>query len=106
MAFGFRPENNMLRPSQGGVFCLGKTMKIKSFQVTSLRLPLKTPYIWSQGVEDAFHVNLIAMEAEDGTIGYGETTTAPDATAQARHVFPSQRPISAHTDHSIDRLHA
>ena len=59
-------------------------MKIKSVGVTSLRLPLKLPYIWSQGVEDAFHVNLIAMEAEDGTIGYGETTTAPDATAQAR----------------------
>ncbi|MFZ1661258.1 MAG: mandelate racemase/muconate lactonizing enzyme family protein [Paracoccaceae bacterium] len=59
-------------------------MKIKSFSVTSLRLPLKVPYIWSQGVEDAFHVNLIALEAEDGTVGYGETTTAPDATAQAR----------------------
>ncbi len=59
-------------------------MKIKSVGVTSLRLPLKVPYIWSQGVEDAFHVNLIAMETEDGTIGYGETTTAPDATAQAR----------------------
>ncbi|MEZ5770523.1 MAG: mandelate racemase/muconate lactonizing enzyme family protein [Defluviimonas denitrificans] len=59
-------------------------MKIKSVTVTSLRLPLKVPYIWSQGVEEAFVVNLIAMEAEDGTIGYGETTTAPDATAQAR----------------------
>ena len=59
-------------------------MQIKSFRVTSLRLPLKTPYIWSQGVEDAFHVNLIEMQAEDGTIGYGETTTAPDATAQRR----------------------
>ena len=38
-------------------------MKIKSFRVTSLRLPLKTPYIWSQGVEEAFHTNLIEMEA-------------------------------------------
>jgi muconate cycloisomerase len=59
-------------------------MKIKAFHVTPLHLPLKTPYIWSQGVEHAFHVNLIRMEAEDGTVGYGETTTAPDATAQAR----------------------
>ena len=59
-------------------------MKITSFRVTSMRLPLKTPYIWSQGVEDAFHVNLIEMGVEDGTIGYGETTTAPDATAQKR----------------------
>lgn len=59
-------------------------MKITSVRVTSLRLPLKVPYIWSQGVEEAFHVNLIEMTAEDGTVGYGETTTAPDATAQAR----------------------
>jgi len=59
-------------------------MKITSFCVTSLRLPLKTPYIWSQGIEDAFHVNLIEMQGEDGTVGYGETTTAPDATAQRR----------------------
>lgn len=59
-------------------------MQIKSFRITSLRLPLRLPYVWSQGVEDAFHVNLVEMEAEDGTIGYGETTTAPDATAQRR----------------------
>lgn len=59
-------------------------MKITAFHVASLRLPLKVPYIWSQGVEEAFHVNLIEMVAEDGTRGYGETTTAPDATAQRR----------------------
>jgi muconate cycloisomerase len=57
-------------------------MHVKSIAVTPLRLPLKKPYIWSQGVEDAFTVNLIAVEAEDGTVGYGETTTAPDADAQ------------------------
>jgi L-alanine-DL-glutamate epimerase-like enolase superfamily enzyme len=58
-------------------------MKIAAFRVTSLRLALKSPYVWSQGVEEAFHVNLIEMEAEDGTKGWGETTTAPDAAAQA-----------------------
>ncbi len=57
-------------------------MKIAAIRVTPLRLPLKIPYIWSQGVEDAFTVNLIEIEASDGTIGYGETTTAPDADAQ------------------------
>lgn len=45
-------------------------------------MPLKAPYVWSQGVEQAFTVNLIEIEGEDGTIGYGETTTAPDASAQ------------------------
>ena len=59
-------------------------MKIAAFRVTSLRLALKVPYVWSQGVEEAFHVNLIEMEAENGTKGWGETTTAPDATAQRR----------------------
>lgn len=57
-------------------------LRIKTIKITPLRLPLKTPYIWSQGVEDAFCVNLITIEAEDGTIGYGETTVAPDAGAQ------------------------
>ena len=57
-------------------------MKLKNLTVTPLHLPLKTPYIWSQGVENAFFVNLITLEAEDGTKGYGETTTAPDAQAQ------------------------
>ena len=59
-------------------------MKITDISVTPLRLPLKTPYIWSQGVEDAFVVNLIRMTLEDGTIGIGETTTAPDAEGQKR----------------------
>ncbi|MEL7257108.1 MAG: mandelate racemase/muconate lactonizing enzyme family protein [Pseudomonadota bacterium] len=56
--------------------------KISSITVTPLRLPLKKPYVWSQGVEEAFTVNLIALTCEDGTVGYGETTTAPDANAQ------------------------
>lgn len=58
-------------------------MKIAAIRVTPMTLPLKKPYIWSQGVEHAFHVNLIEIEAEDGTVGIGETTTAPDAAAQA-----------------------
>lgn len=59
-------------------------MKIRTITITPLSLPLKQPYVWSQGVEQVFRVNLIAMEAEDGTTGYGETTTAPDAWAQKR----------------------
>lgn len=57
-------------------------MNIKEIRVTPLRLGLVRPYVWSQGREEAFTVNLIEIEAEDGTIGYGETTTAPDADAQ------------------------
>ena len=58
-------------------------MKITDIRITPLALPLRTPYVWSQGVEEVFYVNLIEMIAEDGTIGIGETTTAPDASAQA-----------------------
>lgn len=58
-------------------------MNIAEIRVTPMTLPLKKPYVWSQGVEHAFHVNLIEIVADDGTIGIGETTTAPDATAQA-----------------------
>ena len=56
---------------------------IASVTVTPLRLPLRIPYIWSRGVEDAFSVNLIRITAADGTTGYGETPAVPDADAQA-----------------------
>jgi muconate cycloisomerase len=58
-------------------------MKITETRVTPMTLPLKKPYVWSQGVEHAFHVNLIEIVGEGGLIGIGETTTAPDAAAQA-----------------------
>lgn len=58
-------------------------MKITDIRITPLTLPLKKPYIWSQGVEQAFHVNLIEVAGEGGLTGIGETTTAPDAGAQA-----------------------
>lgn len=51
--------------------------------VTPLRLALKTPYVWSRGVEEAFTVNLIEVTCANGTKGYGETPAAPDADAQA-----------------------
>ena len=58
-------------------------MIVTEVRVTPMMLPLKTPYVWSQGVEDVFCVNLIELIGEDGSIGVGETTTAPDAGAQA-----------------------
>ena len=56
---------------------------IIEIRVTPMTLPLKKPYIWSQGVEHAFNVNLIEFVAANGMTGIGETTTAPDAAAQA-----------------------
>jgi len=57
-------------------------MKITAIRVRSMLMPVKVPYVWSQGIEHGFVINLIEMEGEDGLIGYGETTTAPDAMAQ------------------------
>ncbi|MFN3210296.1 MAG: mandelate racemase/muconate lactonizing enzyme family protein [Roseovarius sp.] len=58
-------------------------MLVTDIRVTPMALPLKRPYIWSQGVETRFHVNLVELIGEDGATGVGETTTAPDAGAQA-----------------------
>lgn len=59
-------------------------MKILDVRVTPLLMPLKTPYIWAQGVNHAFVVNLIEIECEGGIVGIGECTTAPDAGALAQ----------------------
>jgi len=58
-------------------------MIITDIRITPMALPLRTPYVWSQGTEAMFCVNLIELVGEDGSIGIGETTTAPDAGAQA-----------------------
>ena len=57
-------------------------MKMTAIRVRPMLMPLKVPYVWSQGIERSFVINLIEIEGEDGLIGYGETTTAPDAMAQ------------------------
>lgn len=65
---------------------LRNAVKIRDVRVTPLLLPLKTPYIWAQGVTEHFAVNLVEIESDDGKVGIGECTTAPDATALA-HVL-------------------
>lgn len=69
---------------------------ITSVTATPLRLALKQPYIWSQGVEDAFTVNLVEITCADGTNGYGETPAAPDAEAQARVLEKIGRALTGH----------
>ncbi len=59
-------------------------MIVTDVRITPLLMPLKTPYVWSQGVEKAFCINLIELIGEDGCIGLGETTTSPDPAAQAQ----------------------
>ena len=51
---------------------------ISEIKVTPLAVPLKKPYIWSQGTLHHFAVNLIEVTASDGTVGYGECNIGPD----------------------------
>ncbi|MBS3651268.1 mandelate racemase/muconate lactonizing enzyme family protein [Pseudaminobacter sp. 19-2017] len=58
-------------------------VKITNVRVRPLVLPLKQPYHWSYGIRETFAVNLIEIEADDGTVGIGECTVAPDQTGTA-----------------------
>ena len=72
------------QPDEGATGGVRRGPVVAEVRVTPLRHALRTPYVWSQGVEDAFVTNLIEVVAEDGTTGIGETATAPDAIAQKR----------------------
>ncbi|MEK1890406.1 MAG: mandelate racemase/muconate lactonizing enzyme family protein [Phyllobacterium sp.] len=52
--------------------------KISKVRTRPLVLPLKQPYHWSYGIRDSFAVNLIEIEADNGMVGIGECTVAPD----------------------------
>jgi L-alanine-DL-glutamate epimerase-like enolase superfamily enzyme len=56
---------------------------IAAIRVRPLLLPLRTPYHWSHGVREHFAVNLVEVTADDGTVGIGECTVAPDQAATA-----------------------
>ena len=56
-------------------------MKITHIRTRPLLLPLKQPYVWSQGVRKHVPVILIEVETDDGLIGYGEAMTAPNMQA-------------------------
>jgi L-alanine-DL-glutamate epimerase-like enolase superfamily enzyme len=58
-------------------------VKISTVRVRPLVLPLKQPYHWSAGIRESFAVNLIEVEADNGVIGMGECTVAPDQTGTA-----------------------
>ena len=54
------------------------SVTISDIVITPLALPLKKPYLWSQGVLNHFTVNLVGVIASDGTVGYGECSVGPD----------------------------
>ncbi len=59
-------------------------MKITNVEVTSLKMRLRKPYVWAQGVKEHFIANLVVIEDDSGGCGIGACTTAPDPRALAQ----------------------
>lgn len=54
-------------------------MKILSVRTTPLLVPYSAPYYWAQGVVEGAAVVLVAIETDDGLVGYGESVATPTA---------------------------
>ncbi len=56
-------------------------MKIVSVELTPILIAYKKPYHWSQGVTQGAELILVAVTADDGLVGYGESSASQSATA-------------------------
>lgn len=79
-------------------------VKITAVRVRPLVLPLKQPYHWSYGIRERFAVNLIEIEADDGTVGIGECTVAPDQTGTAAILSRLAGHLVGHSPHDVAAL--
>ena len=79
---------------------------ITDIRVRPLVLPLRCPYHWSQGVRRHFEVNLVEAVCDDGTVGVGECTVAPDQEAMARITGRLGRHFAGGSPHDVDALAA
>jgi muconate cycloisomerase len=79
-------------------------VKIINVRVRPLVLPLKQPYHWSYGIRETFAVNLIEIEADDGTVGIGECTVAPDQTGTAAILSRLANHLVGHDPHDVAPL--
>lgn len=57
-------------------------MKITNIRTTTLKAPLKTPFITSLRRVDALEDLVVIMECDDGTVGYGEGAPTPQITGE------------------------
>lgn len=79
-------------------------VSISKVRVRPLVLPLKQPYHWSYGIRETFAVNLIEVEADDGTVGIGECTVAPDQTGTAAILRRLAGHLVGHSPHDVAPL--
>ena len=79
-------------------------VKISKVRVRPLVLPLKQPYHWSYGIRESFAVNLIEIEADDGTVGIGECTVAPDQTGTMAILKRLANHLVGHSPHDVAPL--
>jgi o-succinylbenzoate synthase len=57
-------------------------MKIINIQTTTLKAPLKNPFITSLRHVDALEDLVVIVECDDGTVGYGEGAPTPQITGE------------------------
>jgi muconate cycloisomerase len=58
-------------------------MKIDAIRTTPMRLKLKQPYVWAQGVREEATITLVEVESDAGLIGIGECVPSPSAEVVA-----------------------
>ncbi len=57
-------------------------MKITNIRTTTLKAPLKTPFITSLRRVDALEDIVVIIECDDGSVGYGEGAPTPVITGE------------------------
>jgi L-alanine-DL-glutamate epimerase-like enolase superfamily enzyme len=77
---------------------------VAAIRIRPLLLPLRTPYHWSHGVREHFAVNLVEATADDGTVGIGECTVAPDQAATAAILERLARHVVGRSPYDVSAL--
>lgn len=57
-------------------------MIIDSFKIYPLKIPLKTPFVISAGAQDSYEGVLVKLTADDGTVGWGESSPSERVTGE------------------------
>ena len=79
-------------------------VKITEVRVRPLVLPLRQPYHWSYGIRETFAVNLIEIHTDQGAVGVGECTVAPDQTGTAAILRRLAGHLVGHSPHDAAPL--
>ncbi|MCK5562461.1 MAG: dipeptide epimerase [Thermoplasmata archaeon] len=57
-------------------------MKIDNFEIYPLKIPLKVPFVISAGAQYSYEGVLVKLTADDGTVGWGESSPSERVTGE------------------------